>query len=172
MKNMIKPILVLTLICLVVSVLLAAVNSMTEPIIDEREAQLASDACARLIPGGTGFEQIDIPDGLPSTIKAIYRESSGQGYVYKMVTTGYKSGFQIMCGISADGKITATEVIANNETPGYGSRTAEKSYTDLYIGYTSELGGEELLLSGATISSRAFKSAIADAFTAHQALTR
>ena len=171
MKNMIKPVIVLTLICLVVSVLLAAVNSMTKPIIDEYEAKVAEDACAKVMPNNTGFEQITLPDDLPSTVKAVYRENSGAGYVYKMVTTGFSSGYQIMCGISSDGKITGTKVLDHSETPGYGSRTDDPSYTDRFIGRTATLEGD-LLLSGATISSKAFKAAITDAFTAHQSITK
>lgn len=171
MNKIIKPVIVLTLICLVVSVLLAAVNSVTKPIIDEYEAKVAEKACSDVMPYNYGFTQIALPEGVPSTVKAVYKENSGLGYVYKMVTTGFSSGFQIMCGISVEGKITGTKVLAHSETPGYGSRTSEREYTDRFIGRTAALEGD-LLLSGATVSSKAFKAAIADAFTADTMITK
>ena len=160
----IKSIVVLTAICLCVSLLLAGVNSMTAPVIEAYEAKQAALACSEAMPDGTDFETVELPDGIPSTVSAIYKESGG-GYVFKMVTTGFSSGYQIMCGISASGKITGTKVLAHSETPGYGSKTAESSYTDLYIGVDSSLEGD-FIISGATKSSTAFKKAIADAFTA------
>ncbi len=170
MKNTTRPVLVLTLICLSVSLLLAAVNSITKPVIDEYEAEQAKQACSEVMPEGESFSMIELPTDLPDTVVAVYRESDG-GYVFKMVTNGFSSGYQIMCGISADGKITGTKVLAHSETPGYGSKTAEKDHTDKYIGLTSSLDGD-LLISGATKSSTAFKAAIADAFSAFEALTK
>ncbi len=125
------------------------------------------------MPNGKGFESIDLPDVLPSSVTAIYKEEGG-GYVFKMVTSGFSSGYQIMCGISADGKITGTTVLAHSETPGYGSKTAETSYTDRYIGEDKSLhsNGDDYLISGATKSSTAYKAAIADAFSAFTIITR
>ncbi len=173
MKSMIKPILVLTVICLFISMILAAVNSVTKPTIEAYEAEQAALACKDVMPNGKNFESIPLPDVLPATITAIYKEEGG-GYVFKMQTNGFSSGYQIMCGISADGKITGTKVLAHSETPGYGSKTAEKSYNDLYIGEDKSMhsNGENYLISGATKSSTAYKAAIADAFSAFTIITR
>ncbi len=173
MKNMVKPILTLTLICLVTSLLLAAVNSVTKPTIEAYEAEQAAKACLTVMPEGKDFEAVELPTVLPSSVTAIYKESGG-GYVFKMVTNGFSSGYQIMCGISADGKITGTTVLAHSETPGYGSKTAEQSYTDRYIGEDKSMkaNGDNYLISGATKSSTAFRAAISDAFSAFTIITR
>jgi len=88
MKNHIKTILTLTIICLVVSVLLAAVNFVTDPVIKEYEKKQAEAACSEVMPEGSGFESITLPGAVPSTVTAIYKEAGG-GYVFKMVTTGF-----------------------------------------------------------------------------------
>ncbi len=173
MKNMIKPVLVLTVICLVTSVLLAAVNSVTKPTIEAYEAEQAAKACLDVMPDGKDFESVALPDVLPATVTAIWRDASG-GYVFKMTTNGFSSGYQIMCGISADGKITGTKVLAHSETPGYGSRTAEPEYENSYIGEDKSMhaNGESYLLSGATKSSTAYRAAISDALSAFTIITR
>ena len=61
MKNMIKPIIVLTLICLITSLLLAAVNSVTKPTIEEYEAKVAAEACLKVMPNGSNFKEIELP---------------------------------------------------------------------------------------------------------------
>ncbi len=172
MKSMAKPIIVLTLICLITSLLLAAVNSITKPIIEAYEAKEAARACLEVMPEGIDFTETELKDTFPASVKAVYREAGG-GYVFKMVTTGFNSGYQIMCGISPEGKITGTCVLSHSETQGYGSRTAEKAYNDLYIGEDSSmsLNGKDYLLSGATKSSKAYRTAIADAFSAYAIVT-
>ncbi len=173
MKNMIKPIMVLTLICLIASLLLAAVNTVTKPVIEEHEAKKAAEACLAVMPEGNDFAEIELPSVLPASVKAIYKEAGG-GYVFKMVTSGFSSGYTIMCGISSDGKITGTTVLSHSETPGYGSKTAESDYTNRYIGEdkSMHLNGDTYLISGATKSSTAFRAAIADAFSAFTIITR
>ncbi len=174
MKKMIKPILVLTLICLCVSILLAVVNEITAPKIKEYEAKIAEKGCLEVMPDGESFVEIELPDGLPQTVTNVYKEEGG-GYVFKLVTNGYSSGYQIMCGISADGKITGTKVLAHNETPSIGGQTQDKSYCDRYVGAGADLKKEngesvDYLISHATVSTTAFKNAIADAFTAYETL--
>ena len=71
MKNMIKPIIVLTLICLITSLLLAAVNTVTKPVIEEYEAKKAAEACLAVMPEGNDFAEIELPSVLPASVKAI-----------------------------------------------------------------------------------------------------
>ena len=55
--------------------------------------------------------------------------------------------------------------MSSNETPSIGGKTEEDSYTNQYIGKDSSLNGV-VGISGATMTSNAYKAAIADAFTA------
>lgn len=173
MKKSILSVIVLTVICLVVSAVLAIINHFTSPIIEEAEAKEAYAACYELIPDAETFEEIDLSktSDLPSMITNAYREKTGKGYVFKMSTTGFNSGLIIMCAISEDGKIINTKIVASNETPGYGKRLEDPNdqdavkYVDSYIGNDSSLKGVDHL-SGATRTSDAFKGAIVAAFKA------
>lgn len=168
MNTKIKSIIVLTCICLIVSVLLAVTNFITAPIIEKNAAQQEFAACYELMPDAEEFENVDISkySSLPTTVTNVYRETNGAGYVFKMETTGYKNGLIIMCGIDEEGKIINVTTVSSQETQGLGTKTENESYTSQYVGKDSSLPGIEGV-SGATITSNAFKNAISDAFDAY-----
>ena len=62
----------------------------------------------------------------------------------------------MVVGISADHKIVGVSITALSETPGLGSRVADRSYLDGYAGLYGmiKLGDGIDAISGATISSR------------------
>lgn len=171
MNTKIKSIIVLTGICLVVSILLAVTNYFTAPIIEKNEAQKEFTACYEVMPNAKEFENFDTSSisNLPTTVKNIYKETSGLGYVFKMETSGYKTGLVIMCGIDASGKITNVTTVSSQETEGLGTKTEKESYTSQYVGKDKTLSGINGV-SGATITSTAFYSAIQDAFKAYGAI--
>ncbi len=166
MKNLnAKSIIVLTIICLVVSVALAGVNYATAPIIEAADAAAAFEACFEVMPGASNFENVTLPEGLPGTVSAVYRETSGQGYAVKLTTKGYETGLVILCGISAEGKITGTTIVSSNETPSIGGQCGKPTYADQYLGLGNDLSQVEGI-SGATLTSTAYKNAVADALSA------
>ncbi|MGN1139409.1 MAG: hypothetical protein ACI4RM_08155, partial [Ruminococcus sp.] len=59
-KDIIKPILVLTCICLVVTGLLAYVNTVTSPIIEKAELDKSQQAMAEVLPEADSFSAVDI----------------------------------------------------------------------------------------------------------------
>ena len=67
-KN-IKNISVLVSICVVITVLLAATNAITAPIIEKNQNASANAALLEVMPNGSGFEKVDISGySLPSTV--------------------------------------------------------------------------------------------------------
>lgn len=164
-KNIIKPVIVLTSICLVVSVLLAYVNSVTAPIIAEAEQRTAQEAMAEVLPEADSFDPINI-DGLPERVDEVYRAENGSGYVFMLTTKGYGGDMKLICGINADGTIEACKTLSHSETSGLGSKTAEDPYRNQYCGKSADTLGEVDAISGATISSTAYMNAVQDAFEA------
>ena len=71
-----------------------------------------------------------------------------------------------MCGIDNSGKITGVTTISSEETVNIGKRTEDEEYEAQYIGKDQSLKGVEGL-SGATITSNAYKKAVQDAFHAY-----
>ena len=93
MKDFLKPVLVLTLICLVISAALAFTNEKTAPVI-EQAAQAKADAARKeVLPKADEFTKLEL-SGLPSTVTAVYKANNGAGYVYMYCWFTTKSQFR------------------------------------------------------------------------------
>ena len=159
LKN-IKNVSVLVAICSVIAILLAVTNQITAPIIKKNSAAAANKALLEVMPDGTGFEEVSIKKMPPSVTKA-YKETSGKGYVIELAVTGYGPNMVIMCGVSADGKVTGAVCLSSNET-----LSKEKEYGKNFTG--KDAAGVEATdtITGATMTTGAYKGAIKDALNA------
>ncbi len=155
-----SSIIVLSVICLVISGLLAVVNEITAPVIKKAEDAKANGALAEVLPGATGFEELTLSDySLPSSVTGVYKADGG--HVFKTSVTGYSSGLQIMVGVNGAGEVTGTKVLSSSETLG-----AENTYGATTIGQTvATIDGLDTV-AGATKTSTAFKQAVKDSLNA------
>ena len=163
-KNL-MPSIVLSCICIAVAILLAGINMITGPIIEANQNAAANEALLEVLPDGKNFKQIEITEEYPSVVTAGYTADGGT--VFQMTVTGKSAGMIIMCGIDSDGKIVATKVIANEETPSYAQKVFPnvEGTDSVYAGM--ELAGfEPYLVSGATLTSKAYGEAIKAALQA------
>ena len=157
MKN-IKPTIVLSCICMAVALILSAINMVTGPIIEAQRAAAANGALIEVMPEGGNFEEIDISTlGLPEAITNAYKETSGKGYVFRVVSTGYKSGMVIMVGVNAEGKITGSKCLETQDTFG-----KEPQIDNSYNGQ-SLADFAPTLISGATMTSNGNRDAVSNA---------
>lgn len=158
-KSNLMPTVVLGSICLVVALLLSFVNMVTGPIIKAAQDQAANAALLEVLPEGTDFTPLTIDESYPSAIVAGYKANGG--FVFQTSVTGKSSGMVIMCGINADGKIVGTKVIAEQETDSYDANVfpAVEGTDGAYKGMSLE-GFEPFLVSGATLTSRAYGEAM------------
>jgi electron transport complex protein RnfG len=72
---------------------------------------------------------------------------------FKTSDQGYSSVIEVMSGMLIDGTVTAIKVLSHNETPGLGSKVAEKEFAIQFKG-AKNLDNVQAV-TGATISSRA-----------------
>ncbi len=166
-NDIIKPIAVLACICLVVTALLAYINLVTAPIIQESEERTASQARAEVLSEADEFELLtDIT--LPEGVEEVYRAKNGTGYVFMLTTKGYGGDMKLICGIKSDGTIEQTKTLSHSETSGLGSKTAEEPYRSQYSGKDADSYTEVDSITGATISSKAYQKAIKSAFEAYE----
>ena len=165
MKNdFIKPILVVTIICLVVSCALAFMDSITHPVITSAAAQRAEAAMNAKIPHATGFERIE-DDGFPELVKEVYGTTNDVGYVVIAVVNGFSGDITVICGIDPDGKIIGASTLSHTETKGIGTILELPVFLDTFEGKDHRLEGVDTV-TGATISTRAFIRAINDTLAA------
>lgn len=161
-RDIIKPVVVLTCICLIVTALLAYVNTVTSPIIEDSEQKEAQAAMAEVLSEADGFEQIEF-DKSAESVSEIYQAKNDTGYVFILITKGYGGDMKLICGIKSDGTIEATKTLSHSETSGLGSKTAEDPYKSQYVGKNADTLKDVDAISGATISSVAYINAIEDA---------
>lgn len=164
-NEIIKPVLVLVCICLVVTALLAYINSVTSPIIAKAEEEKTRQAMTEVLSEADSFEKLEI-ENLPERVTEAYSATNGAGYVFMLTTKGYGGDMKLICGMDADGVIEQCKTLLHAETSGLGSKTAEDPYRNQYCKKSAETLGEVDAITGATISSNAYKNAIEDAFKA------
>ena len=169
MKDIIKPIAVLACICLVVTAMLAYVNMVTSPIIKAAEEEAAAKARSEVLTEAKDFEMIKNVK-LPEGVTEAYKGSGNSGYVFMMTQKGYGGDIRLICGIRNDGTIEAVKTLGHSETSGIGSRVVDNAggYSKNYEGKTAENYESVDAVTGATISSKAYKKAIGTAFDAYK----
>ena len=158
-KKNLMPAIVLSSICIVVALLLSLVNLITGPIIKAAQDAAANEALIEVLPGITTAEEITVDESYPEAITKAYKTDIG--YVFQATVTGKSSGLIIMCGVNNEGKITGTKVIAEQETDSYDATVFPKveGTEGVYTGM-SLADFEPYLVSGATLTSKAYSEAI------------
>ena len=165
-KKNLFPIISLTAIGVAVAALLAAVNMITAPRVAEAQRQKILASLGEVMPGGDFGEEIvsePIPEDVPETVQAIYKEKSGMGNVVILSTQGYASTISITVGIDSYGKITRAVVTSEQESHG---QAGMNSYTDRFTGLDAGGAASADPYTGATVTSAAIRSAIVDAMYA------
>lgn len=161
MKKYLNNIFVLVCICAVVSVILSVTNALTAPKIEANEKEKTRKALLQVMPDGVSFDPVDISgEALPATVREVYRAENG-GYVIKLSTTGYSSGFVIMCGVRTDGTVSGAVCLSSTETLGY-----EKTYGKNFLDKNKEEAENVDTIAGATKTTAAYRNAVRDALNA------
>ena len=166
-NDLLKPVVVLTVICIVVSAALAAVNGVTAPIIAEAAAKAADAARYELLPEADGFEAIEVE---VEGVTEMYKATNGVGYVISSQGNGFggNGSVKMMVAYDNDGKILSCKVIdCSAETPGIGDKIVKEAwFLEQFLGLAGDKVGEVDTISGTTISSKAAISAMNAAYKA------
>lgn len=172
-NRVLKPIVVLVVICIVVTGALAATNEVTAPIIEEATRLAEEKARTELLPEADGFEAVTGVD--VDNVSAVYRSTNDVGVVITSSAKGYGGDVVVMTAINPDGTIKQIKVTEQKETKGIGSRVADTpSYWENYVGLdTSDalvLNQDVDAVTSATVSSTALINAVNAAIEAYHAI--
>ena len=163
-KDFVLPIIVLSVISLFVSGVLAMGYGMTQPVIEAAASQRAEIARKEVIPQADGFVLLEL-EGLPKRITDVYGTTNNVGFVFMISTVGYGGEIKLICGIDPEGKIIKTATLSQTETKGIATKVFDQEAR--YIGKDKKLEGTDAI-SGATITSNAYKNGIREAFEAFE----
>lgn len=166
MKSKFMPTAVLGIICLVSALLLALINIPTEAKILDNKRKEEMKALIEVLPDSDDFSELTT-EGLPSAVKAAYKEVDGKGYVFKLQVKGYADGLVIMCGVDAEGKIAGVKHTESNETYGL-----EDQLNGAYVGKSGQI--DKIIATGATpnsATSNGYYTAMTAALSAYEILS-
>lgn len=172
-KSIIKDTLTLVVITVVLVLLLSAAKVITEPAINKayNETKLKSynevcngyaegeDITGDVVGASAGYRASLIGDDSVKRCK----NASGEiiGYIVECTSNGYGGPLNLIVGFDKKGNISGVRYLnMPKETPGLGMKTTEKSFLDSFIGHNLNDLSEVDAISGATISSDAFKEAV------------
>lgn len=167
-NELVKPVVVLTTICLITSALLAGTNSVTAPIIAKNQEAVANQAYAEALPEAEGefddvLEQVTV-----SNIVAAKKATNGAGFCIQAVGKGYGGDVPVIVTLDNDGVIINITFMQNGESAGFGMKLwdgneAGANFAASLIGksgsVTLKQDGVDGI-TGATISSTAAVSAV------------
>lgn len=163
MNDKIKSVIVLTVICLVVTALLAVTNSFTAPVIQDARDKKVKESLRAVLPDMYSIRDAELPEDAPSTVKAIYIIDDKDYAVVLSTNSAYSNGdMGITVGIGETGEILGVKLTSYFESKDFGRET----YPAQFIGKNADSISGIDVFAGVTYSSKAFKSALSDAFKA------
>ena len=152
----------LLLFCAVTAGLLAGVNSITAPIIDELNAAKTQEAISAVLPGGFDTEIADYADA-SGIVSKVYQGANG--YAVEVGPGGFDNTITMMVGIDNEGKVLGISVVSHTETAGLGAVADADTpkgiaFREQFVGTSGSVsvtkdGGMMDAITGATITSRA-----------------
>jgi len=142
-KEIIKPSIILFLVCAIMTGALAYVNSVTEPRVDENNKIAEQESLRNVYDDADNFldaktgeelmtEGIDVSDNIEKLYTA---QKGGQsvGYVVSVFSSGYGGKMKILVGIDNDLNIKGISLVSHNETPGLGANANNPKFKDQFL---------------------------------------
>ena len=163
----VKPVIVLTVICLICSALLAYTNSITAPMIEAAEIAAAQAAYKEVLPEADAFTDMTAETTVEG-VEAAMKADNGAGWVFKASGKGYGGAVPVVVAVDNDGNILQVKFMQNSESAGFGMKlwdgNAEgPAFAEALVGksgtvtlFADGVDG----IAGATISSRAAVNAV------------
>ncbi len=165
-KHLLKTVAILLCIVAIFGVAMFGLNFLTGPIIAENNKGAEFAPLLAVMPEAENFEEVTSTlTGVPESVIAIYKETSGKGFVVRAkASTQYsKEPMEITFGITADGKICGIQLDVYTDSIDFRSKDA--NYITSFLEKDSALA-DIGTVAGATYSSTAFKNAVSEGFSA------
>ncbi len=171
-KEVFIPTISLFAISLIVALLLAIINGITDPLIKQKEIETENETKAKVLSIADSFDEESDIVSLDDTDYEYYagydKEEKIVGYVFKVTSKGYGGDIDCMIGIDTNGAVTGIDFLSISETAGLGMNAQNDTFKEQYIGKNSEItvvktsAGENEIeaLTGATITSNAVTKSV------------
>jgi len=173
-RDILKMIVVLTLIGAASGLTLSAIHRVTAAPIEYQTIKFVKEPAVKKVLSGYDNDpildrkKIEVgtdPKGNPVTLTVFPAKKAGETFAVAVEGTGkgYHGEIGVMVGISTEGTILDIGITSHSETPGIGSRVTGVEYTDQYKGLPAKKGVTVDAISGATYSSKGVVAAVNEA---------
>ena len=177
--EILRPILVLTLICAVITAALAGTNALTAGNIAAAEQAAQEAAMAELVPGADFLPETGLLQGEAFEYHAASFGGRITHYLFLTSAVGYGGDVSVMTAIDAGtGSVSGIQIVAaDDETPSLGQNwTTDKADLAQFQGASGEVkvtkdGGEIQAVTSATMTSRAVCEAVNLALARYREVT-
>jgi electron transport complex protein RnfG len=170
-RDLLRPVIVLALICVGASAALAFTYAWTNPLILKHEVKERNEALHKVLPEARTFKEQRKGEQI---YYLAMRDGNQVGIGFITIGKGYGGDIKLIIGVDGEGKITGLEVLSHLESPGLGARITEDWFKAQFKGKTVrdkfKVKGPDADLDaiiGATISSRAVAKAVKEGLEAH-----
>lgn len=174
-KNIAIPAVSLTVICLIITALLAGTNALTKDTIEKQAIENAEASRSVVLPDAKSFEEESKNEQI--FFKGLDENGDIVGYTFTTKAKGYGGDIEVMTGIShTTNAVSGVVILSQNETPGLGANAVNESFTNQYLQnleFDNFLvvknqppnSGEIQALTGSTITSQAVTDAVNEALS-------
>jgi electron transport complex protein RnfG len=161
------PVIILTVVVAISVTALTFTDRMTRGEIEAQEEQKIRNMLSEMFPDMSRTEPpLTNLDEFKDNIYTVYSNGDRVGYALLAVGKGYGGDINILVGLEDETTLKGITIISQQETPGLGTRIAEPSFTDLFIGLNiadvalSRDGGQIDAITSSTISCAAVVDAV------------
>ena len=174
-SNLTNMVLVLGLTCLFCSAVLGGAYVITKEPIAAAAVEKTNKAIAQVLPYFTETQY--------NQEGKYYTATDGDnlvGYAIESTSVGFGGDLTLMVGITPDGVVYYTSVLAHSETPGLGAKcTSDPKFIGQWKGFNPSVkklivkkdGGDVDAITASTITSRAYTQAVENALNTFAEIT-
>jgi electron transport complex protein RnfG len=174
MRDIVRLIVILTLVCIVAAVALATVYEFTKEPIAEQRRLARLKAVEAVLPEHENQPdqdtiEVDLGNGATRMVYLGFYENKINGLAFEINNReGYGGEIVAMLGLNTNGEIYGVEIVRHAETPGLGAKIANPEFRAQFKGKAlantnfmlKKDGGDLDQVTGATISPRAIVKGI------------
>lgn len=172
--SIIKDTFMLFIITAILVTILAFVEEITRGPIEAANLAAKAKAFSEVCPGYADSEIIkddvvgasagynaNLQDVEDSVVRCKNESGETIGYIVQCTAKGFGGPLNLIVGFDTKGDVTGVRYANTpSETPGLGMRTTEMTFLDSWLSHNSDNVEEVDTISGATVSSSAFKEAM------------
>ena len=164
MRNLVKMMFVLFIVCGTAAGSLAVVNMATQDRIARQEKQQKEDALRTILQDADEFNEL-----AADSIWEAKRNGRKLGNAFLAKIQGYSGVITLMFAVDARGVITGLQILGHTETPGLGAKITSEAFRNQFKNKRMEqlvlkkddpVKGQIDAITGATISSRVVTKAL------------